>query len=319
MKPFIIETHGLNYSFGKRQVLQNLELRVPQGAIFGFLGPNGAGKSTTIRILLGLLPVPKGQVLVHGQDLKENRIDILRRTGSLIEMPTLYRHLSGHDNLEMHRRMVQAPKARIAEVLQIVGLTQDAHRKTKEYSLGMSQRLGIALALMADPELLILDEPTNGLDPSGIREVRELLVRLNRDFGKTIFLSSHLLSEIEKCATELAIIDKGGMLYQGSLQHLYEGTFQSNVLQLETSNNAIAHKLLEDHQYQLLPQEDDVLAVQVQDKQQVARINRFLVVNGLEVFRLSTHTYNLEELFLNITKGDVAATAIQEPVLFERL
>ncbi|WP_299757661.1 ABC transporter ATP-binding protein [uncultured Pontibacter sp.] len=304
MKPCIIETHGLSYSFGKRQVLQNLELRVPQGAIFGFLGPNGAGKSTTIRILLGLLPVPEGQVLVHGQDLKYNRLDILHRTGALIEMPSLYRHLSGHDNLEMHRRMVRAPKSRISEVLQIVGLAADAHRKTKEYSLGMSQRLGIALALLADPELLILDEPTNGLDPSGIREVRELIIRLNQAYGKTIFLSSHLLSEIEKCATELAIIDKGETLYQGSLQQLYEGAFQSNVLHLETSNNAIAHKLLSDHQYQLLPHSDDVLAVQVQDKQQVATLNRFLVVNGLEVYRLSTHTQNLEELFLNITNRE---------------
>ncbi|OKL39657.1 ABC transporter ATP-binding protein [Pontibacter flavimaris] len=315
MKPFIIETHGLSYSFGKRQVLQNLELRVPQGAIFGFLGPNGAGKSTTIRILLGLLPVPKGQVRVHGHDLHNNRIEILRRTGSLIEMPTLYRHLSGHDNLEMHRRMVQAPKSRINEVLQIVGLTQDAYRKTKEYSLGMSQRLGIALALLADPELLILDEPTNGLDPSGIREVRELIIRLNREFGKTIFLSSHLLSEIEKCATELAIIDKGATLYQGSLPQLYQGAFQSSVLQLETSNDAIARKLLTDHQYELLPQQGDVLAVQVQDRQQVARLNRFLIVNGLEVYRLSTHTHNLEELFLNITKGEAEPAALQETIL----
>ncbi|PTX14930.1 ABC-2 type transport system ATP-binding protein [Pontibacter mucosus] len=314
MNPFIIETHGLSYSFGKHQVLHDLELRVPKGAIFGFLGPNGAGKSTTIRILLGLLPVPKGQVRVHGQDLTEHRIDILRRTGSLIEMPTLYRHLSGHDNLEMHRRMVQAPFSRIAEVLQIVGLTKDAHRKTKEYSLGMSQRLGIALALLSEPELLVMDEPTNGLDPSGIREVRELIVRLNRDFGKTIFLSSHLLSEIEKCATEVAIIDKGTTLYQSSLQQLYQGTFQSNVLHLETSNNTIAHKLLTDHAYQLLPQQDEALAVQVQDRQQVAKINRFLIVNGLEVYRLSTHTQNLEELFLNITNRDSASVTISESI-----
>lgn len=260
--------------------------------------------------MLGLLPVPKGEVLLHGQDLKEQRLDILSRTGALIEMPTLYRHLSGYDNLEMHRRMVRAPKSRIAEVLQIVGLSQDARRKTIEYSLGMSQRLGIALALLADPELLILDEPTNGLDPSGIREVRELILRLNREFGKTIFLSSHLLSEIEKCATELAIIDKGATLYQGSLQHLYEGAFQSNVLRLETSNNAVAHKLLLDHQYPLLPQEADVVSVQVQDKRQVALLNRLLVENGLDVYSLSTNTLNLEDLFLNITQGEATPDAV---------
>ncbi|GHA57543.1 ABC transporter ATP-binding protein [Pontibacter akesuensis] len=312
MKKNIIETHGLSFSFGNRQVLHNLQLRVPKGAIFGFLGPNGAGKSTTIRILLGLLPVPKGQVLLHGLDLKENRIHILSRTGALIEMPTLYRHLSGYDNLEMHRRMVQAPKARIAEVLQTVGLTQDAKRKTKEYSLGMSQRLGIALALLADPELLILDEPTNGLDPSGIREIRELIIRLNRDFGKTIFLSSHLLSEIEKCATELAIIDKGATLYQGSLQNLYQSAFQTNLLQLETNNNTLAHKLLSDHQYHVLPQEADSVTVQVQHKTEVASLNRLLVENGLEVYRLSSNTQNLEELFLHITNADAAAPATRQ-------
>jgi lantibiotic transport system ATP-binding protein len=147
--------------------------------------------------------------------------------------------------------------------------------------------------------------------------VRELIIRLNRDFGKTIFLSSHLLSELEKCATELAIIDKGATLYQGSLEQLFEGAFQSNVLQLETSNNIIAKKLLEDHQYQLLPQDDDVLAVQVQDKKQVAKLNRFLIVNGLEVYRLSTHTQNLEELFLNITGGEAAPVTKQEPILAE--
>lgn len=301
MKPYIIQTHGLSYSFGKRQVLHNLELRVPQGTIFGFLGPNGAGKSTTIRVLLGLLPVPQGQVMLHGQDIKQHRLDILRRTGSLIEMPSLYRHLSGLDNLEMHRRMVGVPKSRITEVLEIVGLSQDANRKTKEYSLGMSQRLGIALALLADPELLILDEPTNGLDPSGIREVRELVIRLNRDMGKTIFLSSHLLSEIEKCATELAIIDNGTMLYQGSLQELHQGAFQSNVLQLETNNNTLAHKLLSDHQYRLLPPQADKLAVQVQGPSEIAKLNRLLVHNNLEVYQLHTQTQNLEELFLHIT------------------
>lgn len=310
MNPYIIETHGLGYSFGKRQVLQNLELRVPKGTIFGFLGPNGAGKSTTIRILLGLLPVPKGQVLLHGLDLKENRLDILRQTGALIEMPTLYRHLSGYDNLEMHRRMVRAPKHRIAEVLQIVGLAQDAHRKTSEYSLGMSQRLGIALALLPDPQLLILDEPTNGLDPSGIREVRELILRLNRDLGKTIFLSSHLLSEIEKCATELAIIDKGATLYQGSIKQLYQSAFRTNVLRLETNNNSVAHKLLQDHQYQLLAQEADILTVQVNDKEQAAAINKLLVENGISVYSLQANSQNLEELFLSITNKGATTPAM---------
>ncbi|MBF9254679.1 ATP-binding cassette domain-containing protein [Pontibacter sp. 172403-2] len=301
MKQNIIETHGLNYHFGKRQILQNLELRVPRGSVYGFLGPNGAGKSTTIRILLGLLPVPEGKVLVHGLELKNNRLDILRQTGALIEMPTLYRHLSGYDNLEMTRRMIGAPKKRLQEVLEITGLTADAGRKTKEYSLGMSQRLGIALALLPDPELLILDEPTNGLDPSGIREVRNLISSLNKDFGKTIFLSSHLLSEIEKTATELAIIDKGATLYQGSLKDLYAHTFQPAILQLRTSNAAIAVQILTDHQYQLLDSEHDKLVVRLAGREQAASINRLLVENGVDVYHLSTETQHLEDFFLRMT------------------
>jgi len=301
MKQNIIETQALDYYYGKRQILQNLELRVPKGSIYGFLGPNGAGKSTTIRILLGLLPVPEGKVLIHGLELKNNRLAILRQTGALIEMPTLYRHLSGYDNLEATRRMVGATKTRLEEVLEIVGLTADARRKTKEYSLGMSQRLGIALALLPDPELLILDEPTNGLDPSGIREVRNLIVSLNKDFGKTIFLSSHLLSEIEKTATELAIIDRGATLYQGSLKNLYDHTFQPGVLQLKTSNAMVTAKILSDHKYQVLRREEETLFVRLTGQEQAAIINRLLVEHGVEVYHLSTETQQLEDFFLHIT------------------
>ncbi|WP_242928323.1 ABC transporter ATP-binding protein [Pontibacter vulgaris] len=312
MKPNIIETKHLSYSFGQRQVLQNLSLRVPKGSIFGFLGPNGAGKSTTIRVLLGLLQVPEGQVRVHGKDLKYNRLEILQKTGALIEMPTLYRHLSGYDNLEITRRIVQAPKSRIGEVLEVVGLHHDATRKTKEYSLGMSQRLGIALALLSDPELLILDEPTNGLDPSGIREIRNLIISLNRDFGKTIFLSSHLLSEIEKTATELAIIDKGVMLYQGRMQDLYQNAFRSQVLTLSCDNTTIAAKLLSDHQYQLIAHEAETITVQLAEKKQVAAVNRLLVENGLEVYSLNPGSQSLEDLFLSITNGDTAVNLPSE-------
>ena len=204
----IIQTRGLDFYFKDFKALDQVNLNVPAGSIYGFLGPNGAGKTTTIRILLDLFHPKPGQVQVFGKDLGKNRVEILGKIGALIENPSIYKHLSGRQNLEVIRKMVGVPKSRIDEVLQIVRLVDNADKRAKNYSLGMCQRLGLAAALLTDPELLILDEPTNGLDPSGIIEMRELIIRLNKEHGKTIFLSSHILSEIEKLATDVAIIDQ---------------------------------------------------------------------------------------------------------------
>ena len=186
-------------------------------------GANGAGKTTTIRVLLDLFHPKRGQVSLFGKELLDHREDILGKIGALIENPSIYKHLSGRQNLEVVRKMVGGKKERIEEVLKIVRLVDNADKKAKNYSLGMCQRLGLAAALLTDPELLILDEPTNGLDPSGIIEMRELIIRLNKEHGKTIFLSSHILSEIEKLATDVAIIDQGKILYQGKLEGLKNG------------------------------------------------------------------------------------------------
>lgn len=222
MSTYIIQTERLGYAYGGRQVLHGIDLRVPAGSVFGFLGPNGSGKTTTIRLLLGLIRNGKQRITLFGEDIGDNRVSVLSRVGALIEMPTLYPHLTGEQNLEIARLARNAKHAQIGKVLGMVGLAHDAWRRVSSYSLGMRQRLGIALALVGDPDLLILDEPTNGLDPAGIREIRNLLVDLSQRRGKTIFVSSHLLSEMEKMVTHVAIIHEGRLLFQGSMAQLYE-------------------------------------------------------------------------------------------------
>ncbi|OJV15619.1 MAG: hypothetical protein BGO21_32090 [Dyadobacter sp. 50-39] len=216
----IIQTDRLSYCYGDRPVLHQVSLQVPTGSIFGFLGPNGAGKTTTIRLLLGLICTQRGRISLFGDQIGTHRLPILRRVGALFETPALYAHLSGRQNLEIGRLGRNAKRGQVDKVLEMVGLMREASRKVHSYSLGMRQRLGIALALLDDPELLILDEPTNGLDPAGIREIRTLLVALSRYHGKTIFISSHLLSEMEKMLTHLAIINAGHLLFQGSIDEL---------------------------------------------------------------------------------------------------
>ncbi|SDE60663.1 ABC-2 type transport system ATP-binding protein [Dyadobacter soli] len=220
MTSHIVQTDRLSYSYGDRPVLHEVSLQVPTGSVFGFLGPNGSGKTTTIRLLLGLIHARGHRIKLFGHEIRRHRLPILRRVGALIETPTLYPHLSGWQNLEIGRLARNAKRGQVEKVLEMVGLTRDASRKVSSYSLGMRQRLGIALALLGDPELLILDEPTNGLDPGGIREIRTLLVGLSQSYGKTILISSHLLAEMEKMVTHVAIINAGYLLFQGSIDHL---------------------------------------------------------------------------------------------------
>lgn len=301
MQPYTIQTFDLRYSFGSRPVLRGLDLQVPQGSIYGFLGPNGAGKTTTIRALLGLLQEPAGKVQLFGQDLRQHRMSVLQRVGSLIESPSLYRHLSGRDNLEVLRRQLGLPQKRIDEVLEIVRLTADAHRRVNEYSLGMGQRLGIALALLSDPQLLVLDEPTNGLDPMGIKEIRELLKMLHTEFGKTIFLSSHLLSEIERSVTHVGIVRDGELLFQGTVPELQQFADQRVLLALEVEQPWLAQEILARHQFTVQETEDGWLSVALQQKAEAAVVNQLLVEQGLAVFRLQPQRQTLEDLFLHLT------------------
>lgn len=297
---YTIQTQHLNFSFGKKPILKEVALQVPQGSIYGFLGPNGAGKSTTIRLLLGLLSPqsPETSLQLFGLDLAQNRMEILKRVGALVEMPSLYEHLNARENLEITRTWLgNVPKKRIEEVLTIVELTSEAHRPVKQFSLGMKQRLGLALSLLANPELLILDEPTNGLDPAGIKDIRELLVKLNKQEGKTVFVSSHLLSEIEKMVTHVGIIHKGSIHFQGDLTTLQAQQQPCTVF--ETNQNERASEIISRN----LPAKllDASIQVQTQDKAIIHQINQTLLQQGLEVYQIRTVVSSLEDMFMEIT------------------
>ena len=217
MDDYLIETRELSRRFGSKLAVKDLNLLVPAAGVYGFLGPNGAGKTTAIRMLLGLIKPTVGEVFMFGLPLHKNRITLMRRVGALVESPSLYPHLTGRENLEVTRRLIGAQFKLINLALDIVKLTKDADRRVREYSLGMRQRLGLALALLNQPQLLILDEPTNGLDPAGIHEMRDLIRRLPDDAGVTVFLSSHLLREVEQIASHIGIIHEGRLLFQGRL------------------------------------------------------------------------------------------------------
>jgi ABC-2 type transport system ATP-binding protein len=298
----VIRTEGLSFSFDKQQVVKSLSLQVPAGSIYGFLGPNGAGKTTTIKMLLNLLKTDEGSIHIFGHELKSNRIKILSQIGSLIEQPAIYNHLTGKENLLNRAMLLQVNENRVDEMLKLVQLTNAAHKKAGQYSLGMKQRLGIALALLSDPKLLILDEPTNGLDPNGIIEVRELMIRLVKEQGKTVFISSHLLAEIEKMATHVGIINQGELLFQGSVKDL-ENISQPQV-QIEADNTVDAANLLKRHDFVVNNINHERLYIPFTSKQQIGEINSLLVQNGITVFGINKQHKDLEKLFLDITNGN---------------
>lgn len=299
MAEYAISTNHLDFYFDDIKVLDDLNLQVPKGSVFGFLGPNGAGKTTTIRILLDLFPCKMGQIELFGRQYQTDRSEILRKVGALIESPSIYKHLTGRQNLQIIQKMIDVPKGRIDEVLEIVRLSDQGNRKAKTYSLGMCQRLGLATALLTDPELLILDEPTNGLDPSGIIEMRELIQTLSTDHGKTIFLSSHILSEIEKLATDVAIIDRGKILYQGTLSGLNK---PQKSLRIVLDQTAKAKDTLTRLGYENIESKADELTLPIMGKEEITMINKALIESGIDVYGLEQMKNSLETTFLNLTK-----------------
>lgn len=225
MSKYSIQTESLSFQYSKHiKVLDSISINVPKGSIYGFLGPNGAGKSTTMRLLTGIIPEQGNAIKLFGQPLQSQLPKVFTKIGSLVESPALYLHLSGIDNLKYIAKLRNISPEKIHEVLALVDLTKSGNRKAKQYSLGMKQRLAIAMALMSEPELLLLDEPVNGLDPNGIVDIRKLLVKINREKGVTIFVSSHLLSEIEKMCTHVAIINHGKLRFEGTMQELSKKT-----------------------------------------------------------------------------------------------
>jgi ABC-2 type transport system ATP-binding protein len=298
--PLVIETHELTKRFGDREVIKGIDLRVPRGVAFGYLGPNGAGKTTLIRTLLGLTPASAGEMRMFGLPVPARRAEALARVGAIVEEPLFHGHLSGRDNL----RVVAAARdgaavARIGETLDRVGLTARADDRVKTYSLGMRQRLGIARCLLADPELLILDEPMNGLDPAGIREFRGFV----RDFvaeGRTIILSSHLLDEVEKTCDHVAIVDQGRVVVQGSIAELRDGGGRTVLFEVDDMRRA--RSLLAAHPaVERVLDDGEALRASLRDSAAVADLNRTLVEAGLNVTRLEPARASLEQRFLEIT------------------
>jgi lantibiotic transport system ATP-binding protein len=295
----IIKTSALSYQYSKgTKTLSDINLEVERGSIYGFLGPNGSGKTTTLSLLLGLLNKQEGNIEIFGEQLQSNRIPILKKIGALVEMPSLYGHLTAKENLEIYRRDYNVPKERMDEVLEIVGLTGTGKKVVKRFSLGMKQRLAIALALLPNPELLILDEPSNGLDPAGIIELRALVKKLNKEYGMTIVISSHLLSEVEKMVSHVGIIYNGKMLFQGRLEELHLFQEKRSRLVINTSDNESAIELL--LKYHPIKELEN-FSVDYEDQKQVAAIQKILNQHDLEIYLLHPKGNDLEQLFIDLT------------------
>lgn len=295
----IIQTHDLCKQYGNALRVSHLNLNVPEGSIYGFLGPNGAGKSTTLKMILGLVRPTAGSIRVLGKDMDSaNRLSVLRQVGSLIESPSYYGHLTGEENLRIVQTLRGIPEKNIREVLQIVRLDGQREKKVAQYSLGMKQRLGLAAALLGYPKLLILDEPTNGLDPAGIQEMRELICDLPGRFGMTVVVSSHLLSEIDQMANHVAIIREGELVFQDSLEALHGRS--RHHLALRTTNNAIARRLLTE---QSVPceEENGYLILPILSDEVAAQLTAFLAGNRLGIVRLEERQKSLEDIFLDLT------------------
>ncbi|MGP4040176.1 ABC transporter ATP-binding protein [Gracilibacillus sp. D59] len=300
---YIVQTTNLSKNFGKELAVNGVDIQIPKGEIYGFLGSNGAGKSTTIRMLLGLMKPTSGKVEIFGKDLKRERINILKKVGSLVENPSYYPHLTAKENLEAIRKIVGVPKTRIEEVLKIVRLQDSANKKVKGFSLGMKQRLGIAAALLNKPELLILDEPTNGLDPSGIIEIRELIRSLPEEYGMTILISSHLLSEIDQIATTVGIITKGKMIFQDSIEEMR--MFAQQHIKLRVSQHEQAWRVLLANGIKAELEEGNILLSDRTD-QNVADAIRLLVQEDISIYRVEDDKKSLEDIFLQMTKEELA-------------
>jgi ABC-2 type transport system ATP-binding protein len=297
---YIIQTNGLCHQFGRGDsVVNELTLRVPQGSIYGFFGPNGAGKTTTLKLILGLIKKQTGQIHIYGKPLEQNRVSILKQIGSLIDSPSLYGHLTAVENLLVFQKLYQCRKERIDQVLELVGLSRTADKKVGRFSLGMKQRLGIAIALLHNPSFLILDEPTNGLDPSGMLEIREMLSRMNQQHGISILVSSHLLSEMEKLVSHVGIINKGQLIYEGALDDLMAKSRQTSKVIWNTSNAAKAMETLSGrHNAEKL--DENKLITPNLPKSQIDEMNRELLGADVSVYSISGNNKDLESIFIDL-------------------
>ncbi len=307
MSPPIIQTQHLNYRYGRQLAVEEVKLEVPAGTIYGFLGPNGAGKSTTIKLLLGLLRPTSGHIQLFGQDMRHHRRRILARVGALIEAPALYGELTARENLRWMNQLFRRGEQRIDEILELIDLAKAARKKVKRFSMGMKQRLGIGMALFHDPDLLILDEPVNGLDPAGIHEMRSLFHRLQQE-GKTLLISSHILSEVEKTASHVGIIHQGAIRFQGTIAEM-RSTLQPSVL-LQTNQNERAASVLQTGGWEIIDHDDSGLKVAAKEGPEFHHLLSALFGSGIEILSAQPATGTLEDYFMKLTRAPEAAAAI---------
>ncbi|WP_278379673.1 ABC transporter ATP-binding protein [Chryseobacterium arthrosphaerae] len=291
-----ITTKDLNYKIGSKTILNNISLNIPEGSIYGYLGRNGAGKSTTIKLLLGLLESDHDNVFFRNKSLKQHRTEILANTGNLIESPCYYTKLTVFENLKYLDIIYGKGSKRIDEVLELVDLHKEKKKKASALSMGMKQRLGIAMAIYNDPRLLILDEPLNGLDPQGIFEMRKLFQYLNEQ-GKTIFLSSHILSELEKTATHIGIIEGGKMIFQGTKNELLNQVEREVTLKVDQPEKALS--ILQES-FSAMLNSSGKISVKITDDKSFNTLLKSLIQNGIEIYDTESQSSNLEQIFINL-------------------
>jgi ABC-type multidrug transport system ATPase subunit len=301
--PSIIDVVGLTKAFKEVTAVDNLSFSVPEGEVYGFLGQNGAGKSTTIRMLLTLIRPTSGTVSILGKDLLKHRKEVLAQTGAIIEKPDLYNYLTALENIGMMARLsgVRATRKDLLQGLERVGLAERAESKVKTFSQGMKQRLGIACALVHNPQLIILDEPTNGLDPQGIADVRNLILSLSKNEGKTVFVSSHLLSEIEVMADSMLIIDSGKKVAEGKVSDLLNPS--DTLVLLETDNDNRTIDFLQATSWSSALQQNGKGIVLKMHRRQIPSLNEELVRQGIQVYSLRAK-HSLEDYFLTLTTAN---------------
>lgn len=299
----VLSVKDLQKTIGGTPIIHRISFDVQKGEVFGFLGPNGAGKTTTIRMIVGLIQPSGGKITICGHDLQENFVEAMAHVGCIVENPEMYKYLTGRENLEQFMRMIDGVSLqRMEEVVRFVGLEKRIDDKVKTYSLGMRQRLGIAQALLAKPDLLILDEPTNGLDPFGIRELRGLVRQLAEQEGVSVFISSHLLHEIEMMCDSVAIIHKGRCLYSGSV-HSLTNWGQSEVL-WTVSPLKEAYELIKNVSYvQKVEVDKDSIRCNMK-YEKIPELNEYMVQNGIHIYSIKQVNQTLEDLFIEMTGGD---------------
>lgn len=298
----VLQIKNLQKEFKDTQVVNLSSLSVQQGEIYGFLGPNGAGKTTTMKMILSLISRTAGDIEVFGQSIGTDK-QYLNQIGSMIEEPSYYPNLTGYENLLVFQKILGFDKKNIQETLKIVGLAQPKNKKklVKDYSLGMKQRLALAFALVKKPRLLILDEPTNGLDPAGIHEIRELIIKLAKEQGITVFISTHILSEVEHIADRVGIINHGQLVYEGEIRKIQSNKWLEVRGDFRGRREAISQVLF-GYPCKMLEIQEDKLKLTNLDDQQISSLLRDLIVEKVPIYEVKQEQETLESIFLNLTK-----------------